>query len=360
MATLVAGAPDAPAVTGLSEGELWARVEEIISGAGSIEALRHHGVELIAANLWRRQGLPVPAELRTDEHAAALKALGVPVVLKHARAAYDGALVLMKGPEVGARYPAPTLRPFCDLDLLVDEPAAAHRAMVAAGFLEAGEPARYERAHHLRPLVWPGVPLFIELHREPNRPAWIAPLDRAELLELTQPSATGVSGLLAPVPAAHAVLLAAHSWAHAPLRRLLDLIDVTVAVEHDRGRALAGELAQCWGLGRVWRTTIAVADALLRNHGSAPALVIWGRHLAAVRERTVLETHLTRWAGPLCGLPRTRLGAMGGATRIFADAARPREDERWFDAMRRTRMAIADAQRPQSEHDLIKEARNSR
>ncbi len=207
MATLVAGAPDAPAVTGLSEGELWARVEEIISGARSIEALRHHGVELIAANLWRRQGLPVPAELRTDEHAAALKALGVPVVLKHARAAYDGALVLMKGPEVGARYPAPTLRPFCDLDLLVDEPAAAHRAMVAAGFLEAGEPARYERAHHLRPLAWPGVPLFIELHREPNRPAWIAPLDTAELLELTQPSATGVPGLLAPVPAAHAVLL---------------------------------------------------------------------------------------------------------------------------------------------------------
>ena len=177
MATLVAGAPDAPAVAGLSEGELWARVEEIVSGARSTEALRHHGVELIAASLWRRQGLPVPAELRTDEHAAALKALGVPVVLKHARAAYDGALVLMKGPEVGARYPAPTLRPFCDLDLLVDEPAAAHRAMVAAGFLEVGEPARYERAHHLRPLVWPGVPLFIELHREPNRPAWLAPLD---------------------------------------------------------------------------------------------------------------------------------------------------------------------------------------
>ena len=89
---------------------------------------------------------------------------------------------------------------------------------------------------------------------------WIA----AELLELTQPSATGVPGLLAPVPAAHAVLLAAHSWAHAPLRRLLDLIDVTVAVEHDRDRALAGELAQSLGA----RTGMAHHD---RGGRCAPA-----------------------------------------------------------------------------------------
>jgi len=360
MATLVAGAPDAPAVTGLTEGELWARVDDIVTGARSIDALRHHGVELIAASLWRRQGLPVPEELRPDEQGATLKALGVPVVLRRARAAYDGTLVLMKGPEVGARYPEPALRPFCDLDLLVDDPATAHRALVAAGFLEAGEPARYERAHHLRPLVWPGLPLFVELHNEPNRPAWVPPPNRAELLELTQPSATGVPGLLAPVPAAHAVLLVAHSWAHAPLRRLLDLIDLTVVLERDQDRVLARELAERWGLGRVWRTTIAAADALLRNHGSAPALAIWGRHLAAVRERTVLETHLTRWAGPVSGLPRTRVRAVGGATRIFTDAARPKGDERWIDAVRRTRLAIAHAPRPQSQHDLIKEERNSK
>ena len=112
----------------------------------------------------------MPEELRVDEQIAAIKALAVPVLLKRVRDAYDGPLVLMKGPEVGAHYPAPAVRPFCDLDFLVDDPAAAHRAMVAAGFLEVGDAARYDGAHHLRPLAWPGLPLFIELHREANRP----------------------------------------------------------------------------------------------------------------------------------------------------------------------------------------------
>lgn len=342
----------------MSGGPIWGRVEEIVAGARSVDALRLHGVELIAARFRRRRGLLVPDGLRADEQSAGIKALAAPVLLNRVRAAYDGALVLMKGPEIGAHYPALALRPFCDLDFLVDDPDAAHRALVAAGFLEVDDPAKYDGVHHLRPLVWPGLPLFIELHREPNLPVWLAPPDRAELLELTETSATGVPGVLAPVPGAHAVLLAAHSWAHAPLRRLLDLIDVTIALEHERDRELAWQLAQRWKLGRIWRTTITAADALLGNAGTAPALAIWARHLASVRERTVLETHLTRWAGPVCGLPRTRLRAVSGATRIFSDAARPKGGEHWADALRRTRLAIADARRPQSQHDEIKEARN--
>src|SRR5438445_329663 len=102
-----------------------------------------------------------------------------------------------------------------------------------------------------------------------------------------------------PVPGAHAVLLAAHSWGHEPLRRVLDLIDIAMVLEGEDDRRLARELAFRWGLGGVWRTTIGVADALLRRSGSVPALRIWARHLAAVRERTVFETHLTRWAGPV-------------------------------------------------------------
>ncbi len=360
MATLVGDGPVAVADVGLSQRAMWARVEEIIGAARSIDALRHHGVELIAAGLWRRQGLPVPAELRADEQSAAIKGLAVPFLLKRVRDAYDGPLVLMKGPEVGAHYPAPAVRPFCDLDFLVDDPNVAHREMIAAGFLEVGDASRYDGAHHLRPLAWPGLPLFIELHREANHPVWIVPPDRGELLELAQPSATGIEGLLAPTPPAHAVLLAAHSWAHAPLRRLLDLIDVLLVLEHDQDRGVARSLACQWGLGRVWSTTIAAADALLGRADSGPALAIWARHLAAVRERTVLETHLTRWAGPMCGLPRTRFRAVASATRMFTEAARPRGGERWADAMRRTQLAIIDAPRPQSQHDLIKEARNSR
>ncbi|MBV9801668.1 MAG: nucleotidyltransferase family protein [Solirubrobacterales bacterium] len=339
---------------------IWDRVEEIVCATQSVGALRHHGVELIAARAWRRRGVGVPEQLQADERIAAIRTLGVPVLLEKVRAAYDGTMVLMKGPEVGAHYPEPALRPFCDLDFLVDNPVAAHRALIADGFVEMGEPAHYESAHHLRPLAWPALPLVIELHREPNRPAWLAPPDPVELLELTQPSAIGVRGMSAPVPAAHALLLAAHGWAHQPLRRLMDLIDVMVVLKDEHDRQLARELALRWGLGGVWRTTIAAADGLLGESGAVPSLRIWARHLAAVRERTVFETHLTRWAGPVTGLPYTRMRALGDATRIFTDAARPRGDERWSDAMRRTRLAIADAPRPQSQHDQIKETRNGR
>ena len=106
-----------------------------------------------------------------------------------------------------------------------------------------GDPARYEDAHHLRPLAWPELPIVIELHREPNHPTWLTPPATSELLQLTRPSVTGVAGLSAPVPAAHALLLAAHSWAHAPLRRLLDLIDVMVVLEGEDDRRHARELA---------------------------------------------------------------------------------------------------------------------
>ena len=46
----------------------------------------------------------------------------------------------MKGPEVAAHYPVPSDRPFGDLDLLVEDPEAAQRALIAAGFVEFGEP----------------------------------------------------------------------------------------------------------------------------------------------------------------------------------------------------------------------------
>ena len=141
------------------------------------------------------------------------------------------------------------------------------------------------------------------------------------------------------MPAAHAILVAVHGWAHQPLRRLLDLIDVAVVIQ-DGDRDAAAELARRWGLQRLWRTTIAAVDGLLGDGRIGVPLRVWARHLAAVRERTVLETHLTRWAGPVCGLPDTRLSALGGATAMFTEAARPRAGEGWPEAIRRTALAI--------------------
>ena len=151
-----------------------------------------------------------------------------------------------------------------------------------------------------------------------------------------------------------------HSWAHEPLGRLLDLIDVMVVLESEHDRRLARDLALRWGLGRVWQTTIGAADALLERQDSAPRCAIWARHLVAVRERRVFETHLTRWAGAGCGLPYKRMRALGGATRMFTDAARPRGGRAL--ERRHASNAAGDSQRSssQSEHDRIKEARSGR
>jgi len=338
---------------------MWERVRELIDGAPSVAGLRHHGLELLAARIRREGGHSVPSDLRVDERRAAIRAVAAPVLLKRVRDAYDGSLVLIKGPEVAAHYPQPSVRTFCDLDLLVDDAYAAHRALTAAGFLEVGEAARYHETHHLRPLALPGLPLFIELHHEPNRPQWLPAPPLGDLFELTEPSATGVAGLRAPVRAVHALLIAAHSWAHEPLRRLLDLIDIGVLLR-DSDRAIAAELAERWGLQRVWATTIGAVDAVLDDGRPGLAPQVWARHLAAVRERTVLETHVTRWAGPVHGMPGTRVGALRSGTTIFMRAARRREEERWANAMRRTCLAVHHAFRPQSQHDLIKESRTGR
>jgi hypothetical protein len=332
----------------------WERVEQVVGQAQSVHALRTHRVELIAARLWRRQEQPVPDEVREQERRAAAVVLASPILLRRVRAACDGRLVLMKGPEVAVHYPEPTLRPFIDLDLLAADARAAWHALRRAGFVEVGDPMRYTDVHHLRPLAWPGLPLAIELHHEVNQARWLRPPATAELLELTQPSATGVPDLFAPVPAAHAVLLAAHAWVHEPFRRLLDLIDIAMVLD-ERERGAAARLARRWGFERIWRATIGAVDSIVYGSHRPISLRVLGGHLAGVRERTVVETHLARWAGPAYGLSSDHRRALWAATAYCAEAALPRADERWIDALRRTALALAHAFRPQSNHDRTRE-----
>ena len=113
------------------------------------------------------------------------------------RETLDGPVVLLKGPEVAALYPEPTLRPFRDLDLLVPMPHEAWRSLVQAGFHPTGDPSLYVDIHHLRPLYLPGYPLVIELHSEPKWVPWTRAPRAAELFEAAVPSATGVDGVLA-------------------------------------------------------------------------------------------------------------------------------------------------------------------
>ena len=273
-------------------------------------------------------------------------ALAVPSLVARVRAAYNGSLMLMKGPEAAAHRQDPETRYFRDLDFLVDDPYAAQRALVASGFIEGRNPEDYEDMHHLRPLVWPGLPLAVELHRRPNCPRWLTPPPTRELFRGAVPSRTGVDGVLAPSPAIHALLLAAHSWAHRPLARLADLIDVLAVLDGDRN--VAHELAERWGWGGMWRATIAAADAILAN-GSCPLSVrTWARHLQRARESTVLEYHLVQVAAPVCAMPLSH--APRALCIGFSQAAAKHPNESWRDKCRRSGKGLAHAFTPESAH----------
>lgn len=327
---------------------LWTRVEELIGLAPTVQSLRAHRLQLMAARVWRSRGWTVPPELEAEERQAGMIAMPAHPLLSRARAAYGGKLMLMKGAEVAAHYRHPSDRFFCDLDLLADDAAAAQRALIEAGFVQCGDPATYEREQHLCPLVWSGIPLFIEVHRRPNSPAWLPAPPVDEILALSVPSATGVPRLLAPDPAVHALLLVAHSWAQAPLRRLADLIDVEALLDED-GQQRADDLARRWGWEGMWRVAARAGNAILRDGEWPASLSVWARHLTQARDRTVLEEHLTRIAAPASALPVPRVpAAVATAVKL---TTRPREDERWSRKLKRSGLALAHAFMPRTRHD---------
>jgi Uncharacterised nucleotidyltransferase len=312
-----------------------------------VSALREHRVNLFAARCWREAGRDVPEALRSDERAAAMIALSTPLVLRRMRAAYDGTLMLMKGPEVAAHHRHPETRYFHDLDLLVDDPVAAQRALLAAGFVRAAEEHAYVEAQHLAPLVYPGLALIVELHRRPNIPPWLPWPSPESILEMAVPSMTGVPGIVAPAPPAHALLLAAHSWTDRPLGRLNDLVDV-LAVLGECHREDADRLAREWGWQRLWRSTLMLADAVLAGEGAPVSLKTWARHFQGARERTVLENHIARATAPAWTVPRG--GVRKALATTVAQSARRRPDEPWGEKLRRSRLAVRHAFTAQSAH----------
>ena len=240
--------------------------------------------------------------------------------------------------------PAPLER--SPTSLLVQDARAVHRQLKASGFVEYGDPA----PHHLCPLRWPSLPVFLEVHSAPNWPKQLTPPSAAELIGAALPSALGVDGVLAPDPARHALLIAAHSWAHEPLRRLRDLVDArAVAAEADP--AEVRRLTRSWHVDRLWRTTEAVAQTVFEGRPSPLVLRLRARHLAAVREPTVLEHHLRRWLAGYGALP-PRIAAADAFAVLRADL-RPAPEESWRAKLMRTTRAFRDARMPLSHHDLL-------
>jgi hypothetical protein len=341
---------------GAADDGLWHAVDRLVDRAPRLSDLQAHGLHLLAGRRWRELGLDVPPSLRQAQRGAAFVQLMVPALLERLRASCEGPLVLMKGPEVAVHYPDPALRPFRDLDLLVGDAATCQRELIDSGFELTGDPALYEDIHHLRPLRWPGLPLLVEIHDRPKWVEGIEPPAKDELINSAAPSALGVDGILALPPAAHALALAAHSWAHVPLSKLLHIVDIA-AVSDGVDRNELDALACRWGLLRVWRSTMNVADSVLYGRHRPLALRTWARNLDAVRERTVLESHLERWLGACWALPPRR--ALQRTAQALAAQLQPEPDETWSRKIRRTRRALRDAFVRVSDHDRIVEERGA-
>lgn len=315
--------------------QLWATVDELIAQAPDVAALRHHRVDLLAARQFRTRGLDIDPRLRDAERLATVRSLSVPHLLSLIRAAVDQPLVLMKGAEAAASYPSPGCRPFGDLDILTPDADGAFLALLDAGFVETGVGGW--AAHHTASLAWPGIPLKIELHRTPHFAPGLEIPPTDILLRLTRPSRTAVEGIDGFVPAAHAVLLAIHAWADAPLARLGQLIDVA-AVLSEGERDTADELARSWGCERLWRTTVGAIDGLLyQRHPSIPQRT-WARHLSTARPPRVLELYLGRIAGPVWALPGRRVP--GGIATELRRTVRPYDWESWNEQLLRAAQAL--------------------
>ena len=333
---------------------VWEAVDRLIDrSGGDLADLRSHRVHLLAARRWRARGETVPPDLEEEERVTAMRVLAAPFLLTRIRAAYDGPMLVLKGPEVAAAYPDPALRPFKDLDLLVPDAPAAQRALLASGFEPVGNPELYRDIHHERPLWLRGQPLMVEIHSAAKWPEGLTGPSTRELFDVAVPSAVDVDGVLALPRSHHAIVLTAHAWAHEPLRRALDLIDVAAMSDGTDGEELRA-LARSYGVGRAWRTTEAALAALLRDGPRTWPLRLWAGNLLELRERSVFEGHLARWIGEFWSLPARRALRRIGPT-VVRELS-PAEGESWAAKLERVRLTVRNAALGRSRHDAVKRA----
>ena len=297
--------------------------------------------------------MEVPRALGVEELIAIQRAAAGVEVLRAAREAYQGAIVMLKGPEVASRYPAAALRPSTDLDILVGDADQAQRALLAAGFVAVGpfDDAYYEGLHHTRPLCLPAHPSpIVEIHRRPNWVDWVEPPRTAELLSLAVPGATGVPDVLALPPAHHSLVVAAHSWGERPFHRILDLVDVA-ALLSESGRTDVAKIASRWQLHRMWNTTLAATQALFFEEPTPLSLRTWARDLQAVRGRTVVEDHIRRWVSPFWARPAHR--AIVAALIAVSRDVTPAPSETWGNKFNRVREAALHPGRSTAEQERV-------
>ena len=331
---------------------LWEGVDRLL-GRLTPEVASEHGLGPLAARRLRLAGEETPEYLLREERAARTAALVAPAMLKRARDAYDGPLLLVKGPELTARYPDAARR-FGDLDLVAGNAEEAQAALLAAGFrLQDRDwpPEGYDdvrRPHyHLHPIELPGLALRIEIHKHAKWPEYLRPPANEELFEAAVPSVVGIDGLLTPHPDHHAVLLVSHAWGEVPMRRLRQLVDLFAFVD-DGNRPELRRLAARWAIERGWSSTVAIGDWLLRENPEPRLVGVWARYLRELREPTVLEMHVQEWLSPFW-LTTPRPAARRAFHAVLRDL-QPKPNQTWRAKGRQTVRALAHPRRTRTEH----------
>lgn len=328
------------------EALIWRSVGDLLVSA-EVDGVLANKMGPLAARVMRERGLPVAQQLASEARLSRAAWIAAVPLLTRLGSLCEEPLLLIKGPEAAAVYPG-RARAFMDLDLLCPDAESAHATLRANGFVEVDDPDKYvEEQHHLRPVQTPELWLWVEIHVRPPWPDGLRPPPMEEIVAAAVPSATGVPGILAPHPAHHALILASHAWVTQPLETLRDLVDVAaVAAQADEEEIAA--VAHAWEMERIWRTTHEAASGLLGGNRQTSAVRVWGRHLPAVRERSVIGNHVGRWLSAFWGFPP--LEALRSTLSTARMELMPYPGETWREKLIRVRHAVRSPRSPMSTH----------
>jgi hypothetical protein len=106
--------------------------------------------------------------------------------------------------------------------------------------------------------------------------------------------------------------------------------------------------AQSWHIPQIWSASIAASDALLGDAPLPMSVRLWARNLVEVRDRTVSETHIRRFAAPFWALPWPL--ATAELTRVLIETVLPSPSDSWSTKLGRTRESWRSRNHPSEEH----------
>lgn len=333
---------------GLPSTGPWPAVGRLIDRAATESDLVAHRLVPLAARHWAAtaperlsEAMRIAEFFEIATHHAAIR------TLRLVREVLDGRVMVFKGIAAAAAYPDLGLRPFSDIDLLVDDPDGAYAALVAAGFRPVGrEPSYYEGLQHLRPLQSPlESKMMIELHRHVSWVPWCPPPASVEILDAGRESLPALEGVLVPDPAHHAIVLAAHSCATMPLRAIGDVLDVYL-MKAQADEQLLRSAAVRWRADRLMHLYSKVAETLFAD-GARP-LPTWARGIAEVRDVRVGERYVAMLRAPFS--THSLRDMPFGLWFAIATLVAPAENETASTKLARAIASARSANKPLSEH----------